>query len=53
MRTRKLLSAALVFLSFLLLAATEVRADGTDSYVYAVDGNTFTWVTAGKPRDDL
>ncbi|MGB2633356.1 MAG: PEP-CTERM sorting domain-containing protein [Candidatus Acidiferrum sp.] len=49
MRTRKLLSAALVFLSFLLLAATEVRADGTDSYVYAVDGNTFTWSLPANP----
>jgi hypothetical protein len=50
MRSCKLLSAVLVFLSFLLLAATEVRADGTTDYVYAVNGNTFTWSLPTNPE---
>lgn len=49
MRSCKLLSAVLVFLSFLLLAATQVRADGANNYVYAANGNTFTWSLPANP----
>jgi hypothetical protein len=42
-------SAALLLLSFSLLAASQIRADGMDSYVYEFGGNTFTWELPTNP----
>jgi hypothetical protein len=48
MRTYKLFSAALLLLSFSLLVASQVRADGID-YLYTSAGNTFTWTLPTNP----
>jgi len=45
----RLFSAALLLLSFLLLSASQTRADGTDSYVYVFGDNTFTWELPTNP----
>lgn len=49
MRTSRLFSAALLLLSFSLLAASQIRADGIDSYVYEFGGKTFTWELPTNP----
>lgn len=49
MRICKLFSAALLLLCFSLLAASQVRADGTTDYVYEAGGNTFTWDVPTNP----
>jgi hypothetical protein len=48
MRTRKLFSAALLLLSFSLLAASQIRADGID-YSFTSGSNTFTWTLPTNP----
>jgi hypothetical protein len=48
MRTCKLFSAASLLLSFSLLVASQVRADGID-YSYTSGSNTFTWTLPTKP----
>ena len=50
-RTSKLFSAVLLLLTFSLLTASQIRADGTPStnYVYEFDGNTFTWELPTNP----
>jgi len=49
MRTCKLFSAALLFLSFSLLFVSQCRGDGTTDYVYQAGGNTFTWDVPTNP----
>jgi hypothetical protein len=49
MRISKLFSAALLLFCFSLLAASQVRADGTTDYVYEAGGNTFTWNVPTNP----
>lgn len=49
MRTSKLFSAALLLLSFSLLAASQIRADGIDNYLYNFGGNTFIWELPTNP----
>jgi hypothetical protein len=48
MRIYKLFSAALLLLSFSLLAASQIRADEIN-YLYTSAGNTFTWTLPTKP----
>jgi hypothetical protein len=48
MRTTKVCSALLLLLSFSLLAASQVRADGIN-YSYTSGGNTFTWTLPTNP----
>ena len=48
MRIYKLFSAALLLLSFSLLAASQVRADEIN-YSYSSAGNTFTWTLPTNP----
>jgi outer membrane protein assembly factor BamB len=53
-RTSKLFSAVLLLLTFSLLTASQIRADGTPTdgstnYVYEFDGNTFTWEVPTNP----
>jgi hypothetical protein len=49
----KLFSAALLLLTFSLIAASQIRADGTPSgitsYEYEFDGNNFTWELPTNP----
>ncbi|MGB2676630.1 MAG: PEP-CTERM sorting domain-containing protein [Candidatus Acidiferrum sp.] len=48
MRTSILFSAALLLLSFSLLAASQIRADGIN-YSYTSGGTTFTWELPTNP----
>ena len=48
MRIYKLFSAALLLLSFSLLAASQIRADEIN-YSYTSAGNTFTWTLPTNP----
>ncbi len=48
MRIYKLFSAALLLLSFSLLAASQIRADEIN-YSYSSAGNTFTWTLPTNP----
>ena len=48
MRMHKLFSAALLLLSFSLLAASQIRADEIN-YSYTSAGNTFTWTLPTNP----
>jgi len=49
MRTKFVLYAAVAVLSLSLIPATQVRADSTDSFVYQIGGNTFTWELPSQP----
>src|SRR5208283_3308283 len=40
---------ALLLLTFSLLSASQIRADGTEDYVYECGGNTFTWQLPTNP----
>src|ERR1700757_2519508 len=51
MRSAKLISAALLLLSFLLLGASQTRADAIN-YVYTSSGITYTWTLPTNPVID-
>jgi hypothetical protein len=50
MRVSKFLCAAIVLLVLTVLSAAPLRADGTDTYIYTADGNTFTWQLPVNPN---
>jgi hypothetical protein len=49
MRMTKLFSVAVVLLGWAMLSASPLRADGTDTYTYQANGNTFTWQLPVNP----